>query len=649
MVALDRWRLDRGGWEAVLILLFALFASPAFAQPKKDEDPLSYDRKIEALFSRYCYKCHNDDKASGDVNLAKDNNPRLILENAVVWRTALEKIESQEMPPEDAKQPSDEDRELIAKFLQQTFDQLDCSSEPGKPGDPGKPSIRRLNRAEYNNSIRYLTGLDLRIADAFPVDATSYGFDNIAGALTLTPVQVEQYYGAAQKVVETLLADATKPKEDAKQKTGYRVVYFTNAKREGTERAAAKKIMGRFAERAFRRPVESEWIDKLLVIYDRSREQQLQHDNAVGNMIIAVLISPRFLMRAERNQPDAEQPYPVDDYDLASRLSFFLWSGPPDEVLMKLAARDVLHKPEQLDIQITRMLADPRSNALIENFFAPWLQFSAATVHRPDEKAFPNYGPELHEAIAAEPRMALVELIRDDRAITDLVDSNYTYANEILAKHYGLENVTGSKMQRVKLPDRRRGGLLTTAALLMAQADPGRTNVPRRGNFIAGTILGSPAPPPPPDVPVLADNGASEKNLTLRERLDAHRNQPQCASCHSKIDPLGFGFENYDATGAWRDLEVGKPVDASGELPGGRKFDGPVEMKDILMERKAEFAETFAAQLLIYALGRGPIVADQCVIENSVEAAKSNDYRFSSIVGSIVHSYPFLHRQNPEL
>jgi len=201
MVALDRWRLDRGGWEAVLILLFALFASPAFAQPKKDEDPLSYDRKIEALFSRYCYKCHNDDKASGDVNLAKDNNPRLILENAVVWRTALEKIESQEMPPEDAKQPSDEDRELIAKFLQQTFDQLDCSSEPGKPGDPGKPSIRRLNRAEYNNSIRYLTGLDLRIADAFPVDATSYGFDNIAGALTLTPVQVEQYYGAAQKVV----------------------------------------------------------------------------------------------------------------------------------------------------------------------------------------------------------------------------------------------------------------------------------------------------------------------------------------------------------------------------------------------------------------------------------------------------------------
>jgi len=162
------------------------------------------------------------------------------------------------------------------------------------------------------------------------------------------------------------LADATKPKEDAKQKTGYRVVYFTNAKREGTERAAAKKIMGRFAERAFRRPVESEWIDKLLVIYDRSREQQLQHDNAVGNMIIAVLISPRFLMRAERNQPDAEQPYPVDDYDLASRLSFFLWSGPPDEVLMKLAARDVLHKPEQLDIQITRMLADPRSNALIK-------------------------------------------------------------------------------------------------------------------------------------------------------------------------------------------------------------------------------------------------------------------------------------------
>ncbi len=638
-----RWR--RGGWQVTIAFLLALPAIPAFTQPKKDEDPLSYDRKIGALIGRHCYKCHNEDKANGDINLAKDDNPRLILENAVVWRTALEKIESKEMPPEDAKQPSDEDRELIAKFLHQTLEQLDCNGS----GDPGKPVIRRLNRAEYNQSVRYLTGLDLRIADSFPADATSYGFDNIAASLTLTSVQVEQYFGAAQKVVDALLNDATEPPKDTEQESGYRAVYFTNANKEGSDRAAAKKIMERFAKRAFRRPVESEWIDKLLVIYDRSRDQQLKHDNAIGNMIIAVLISPRFLMRAERNQPEIEHPYPIDDYDLASRMSFFLWSGPPDDVLMDLASRNQLHNPEQLDIQLSRMLADTRSNALIENFFARWLQFSEMAIHLPDEQAFPNYGLELHEAIAAEPRLTLVELIREDHAITNLIDADYTYANQILAKHYGLENVTGSSMQRLNLPDRRRGGLLTSAALLMAQADPGRTNVPRRGNFIAGTILGSPAPPPPPDVPVLDETGASEKDLTLRERLDAHRNQPQCASCHSKIDPLGFGFENYDATGAWRDLEVGKPVDASGELPDGRKFNGPIELKDILMERKEEFVATFATQLLIYALGRGPIVTDQCVVEDTIEAAKANSYRFSSIVKSIVHSYPFLHRQNPEL
>jgi hypothetical protein len=316
---------------------------------------------------------------------------------------------------------------------------------------------------------------------------------------------------------------------------------------------------------------------------------------------------------------------------------------------MQLAAKGELHSKEQLVSQVDRMLDDPRSNALIENFFAPWLQFASVLSHQPDKDAFPEFTSELKAAIAKEPRLILAELIREDHPITHLIDTKYTYVNQALAQHYAMDSSTGNEFQRVELTDRRRGGLLTTAALLMAQADPGRTNVPRRGNFIAGTILGTPAPPPPPNVPELKEPDSSDKPLTLRERFELHRSDSQCASCHDKIDPLGFAFENYDAIGGWRDTEVGKPIDASGQLPSGEEFAGVLELKEILLARKEEFARTFTKQLLIYALGRGPITTDQCLIEDVLERAKDNDYRLRSFIQSIVQSDPFLMRRNPEL
>ncbi|MGV3486712.1 MAG: DUF1592 domain-containing protein [Planctomycetaceae bacterium] len=629
----QRWTFAIGLWCGLVL------TQPALAQPKKDQDPLSFDRNIGGLLSRYCYRCHNESDASGDIDLKKDENPRLIAKNAVVWRTALEKVASKEMPPEDAKQPSDEERELIEKFLQLTLGEVHCDGEI----DPGDPLIRRLNRAEYDHSIRALTGLDLQIADSFAADASSYGFANIAASLTLTPLQVEQYYAAAQKVVAAILESKA-----SDTPAGYRQVYVTNAERAGSNRAAAKEIMQRFAKLAFRRPVESDWVEQLMTVYDRSIAQEQSHDVGVGNMIAAVLISPRFLMRAEMPRPEVEGPFPIDDFDLASRLSFFLWSGPPDEILLDLAANGELTKPAVIDQQIQRMLADPRSASLIEQFFAAWLQFDNVSSHQPDAKVFPDFDAKLQQAIAAEPRLVIADMIRQDRPITDLIDADYTYANQTLASHYGLQNVDGEAMRRVALSDRRRGGVLTSAAVLMSQADPGRTNVPRRGNFVAGTILGVPAPPPPPDVPALKEPAATDKPLTLRERFEAHRSDAQCASCHVKIDPLGLALENYDAIGAWRETEVGRAIDATGVLPDGRQFDGPVALKDILLERKEDFAKVFAKQMLIYALGRGPVATDSCVIEDAVEAATQNEYRFSALVKSIVHSYPFLHRRNPE-
>jgi hypothetical protein len=628
--------------QSVLLVLFSFGSTTTlFAQPDRDKDPLSYDRNIGGLISRYCYKCHSENEPHGDVNLSKDDNPRLIFENAVIWRTALELIETSQMPPEDAKQPSKDERELIAKFLHETLDRIDCDGTI----DPGPPSIRRLNRFEYDRSIQELTGLDLQLSDSFPPDASSYGFENIAASLTLTPVQVEQYYTAAKKVVDAIIKTKAEGSEKA---IGYSRVFLIDAKREGSDRDIAAKIMDRFATRAFRRPVEREWLDKLMTIYDRAISQGKDIDQAVGDMIAAVLISPRFLMRYENSRLEEDGPYRIDDYELASRLSFFLWSGPPDDVLMELAARGELHADEQLATQVDRMLADPRSDALIENFFAPWLQFASVRSHQPDKAAFPEFTEELKEAIAREPRLVLAEMIREDRPITDLIDADYTYVNPTLAQHYAISS-DSNDFQRVKLSDRRRGGLLTTAALLMVQADPGRTNVPRRGNFVSGTILGAPSPPPPPNVPELKTPEDSDKVLTLRERLEAHRNDAQCASCHDKIDPLGFAFENYDAIGVWRDTEVGKPIDASGQLPSGERFDGVLELKQILLERKEDFARTFSSQLLIYALGRGPVTSDQCVIEDVLANAESQDYRFRSFVRSIVQSEPFRMRRNPEL
>ncbi|MBV8878358.1 MAG: DUF1592 domain-containing protein, partial [Planctomycetaceae bacterium] len=383
-------------------------------------------------------------------------------------------------------------------------------------------------------------------------------------------------------------------------------------------------------------------------LYDKARAKGLAHEAAVRPMLTAVLISPRFLFRIESARRDVKGPYPVDDYDLAARLSYFLWSGPPDEVLLALAAKQALGSPEALEAQARRMLADPRSQALVDNFMGQWLQLRGLATHAPDAKKFPQFTDSLRGAMKKELALFLGEIVRKDRPLTELVDADYTYLNEELAKHYGVDGVKGPEFRRVALKDRRRGGVITSAAVLMLQSDPERNNVPRRGNYIAASILGTPPPPPPPDIPALEDSKTSGKEQTLRQLLDLHRSKPECFTCHSRIDPLGFSLENFDAIGRWRDTDAGAPVDASGILPDGKTFRGPVELKQILMSRKDEFTKTLTGNLLIYALGRGLQREDDCVIRAAQDAAAKNDYRFSSLVVAIVQSFPFRNRRNPD-
>jgi hypothetical protein len=599
------------------------------------ESPFDFDRSIRTLLNKYCYRCHNEEKKKGNINLSKDENPRMIFENPKAWTTAIEALEGKAMPPKKETQPPDADRKLLVDFLKKTLNSLDCEH----PRDPGKPSVRRLNRTEYDNSIRDLTGLDLHLGDDFSPDASSYGFDNIGEALALSPVLVEQYHEAARKLLAELI-DGKARHPDAYQK-----VFFLQG---GEEKNAARRIIERFATRAFRRPADPAFIDRLLDLYDRARQKGQDPVASIRPMLTAVLISPRFLLRLESARPDVHGPYPIDDYDLATRLSYFLWSSPPDEELLTLAARKALGTPETLEAQTRRMLGDPRSQALVDNFMGQWLQLRGLSTHAPDVKKFPEFTETLRAAMRNELSLFLGEIVRKDRPLTELVDADYTYANEELAKHYGIEGVKGPELRRVVLQDHRRGGVITSAAVLMLQSDPERNNVPRRGNYIAASILGAPPPPPPPDIPALEDSKTAGKAQTLRQLLDLHRSKPECFTCHSRIDPLGFSLENFDAIGRWRDTDAGAPVDASGVLPDGKAFRGPVELKEILLSRRDEFTRTLSTNLLIYALGRGLQREDDCVVHAAQEAAAKKEYRFSSLVVTIVQSFPFRNRRNPD-
>lgn len=634
--------------------MLSLFSQAVLGQPGRDKEDLSWDRKIGGLFQRYCYACHNMDEPDGGVNLAQDENPKLILDHRLTWSKVQKMLESEQMPPKDESQPDRVERRRMIDFLNELFQPVDCDELQA----PGKPTLRRLNRTEYDNAVVDLTGLDLRLAENFPPDTVGYGFDNIGDALTLTPTQTEIYHDAAKKIVAALLETKEKRSEV------YRSIFelpvealnetleplgaqhgLTTTQLAARRRAVA--ILRQFAERAFRGPVDQSYINRLLKIFDSGIDQSETGDEAIGHCLTAILMSPRFIFRIEQDQPNAQRPYLVSHFELASRLSFFLWSRPPDQLLLEQARAGRLHDPQELQRQILRMLADRRSRALVDNFFAQWLDLRRLATHQPDPDVFPEFDGELGRAMRDEANLILLEMVAEDLPVTQLVDSDHTYANARLASHYGWREVVSREPVRVDLADRRRGGFLSSAAFLMLQSDPGRSNIPRRGNFIAGQLLGDPPPPPPPGVPPL-EASEDDTQRSLRETFELHRRSPDCKSCHAKIDPLGFSLENFDAVGRWRDSDNGLPIDASANLEGAGSFNGIVGLKDHLLAHKSQIVRELSTRLLIYALGRGLEASDFCVVDRMVQASEKNGDRFSALVLELVTSVPFTHRQNPD-
>jgi hypothetical protein len=413
------------------------------------------------------------------------------------------------------------------------------------------------------------------------------------------------------------------------------------------ESACAKKILSSIARRAYRQPVSDADVDVVMKFYDSGRKNG-NFESGIENALAFVLTAPKFLFRTETDPPSVTPGsiYKVGDLELASRLSFFLWSSLPDDELLNVASQGKLKDPAVLDQQVKRMLTDPKSQALIRNFAGQWLFLRNLQSSKPDGHEYPNFDDNLRQAFRRETELFFESILRENRSVLDLLNANYTFVNERLAKHYGIPNIYGTQFRRVILTDQTRMGLLGQGSILTVTSYPNRTSPVLRGKWILENIMGTPPPPPPPNVPPLKENEDGSKPKSVRELMEEHRKNPACAGCHAVMDPLGFSLENFDGVGEWRTKDQSGPVDASGQLADGTKVEGPVTLRQALNKHPEQFAGTVTEKLMTYALGRGLEYYDMPVVRGIVHDSAKNDYKLTSLIIGIVKSTPFQMRKS---
>jgi mono/diheme cytochrome c family protein len=729
----------------------------------------AFTAATKSLFDETCSECHHSDDPAGGLDVALYGSVESLTSDPDRWELILTKLKAGEMPPEEVLRP-DAEIAVLVKFLEAEFARADATMKP----DPGRVTARRLNRAEYTNTIRDLLAIEFRADRNFPTDDSGDGFDNIADVLTVSPVLMEKYMSAAARIAERTMAAGPLPKPieveyslrfknlrridpsnveathrfdfdaDYELKIGLPgqrakdaapvtlglwvdgklahttrietkpsgLVYFNPLseerirvpvpegdhtlrlgfiddpfvktlakediykdtvnkwigavtvigpfKSQGEKPSRARvlvcdpstgprcvdRILTALARRAYRRPVTGAEIAALRKFVALAEREGQSVEQGIALAIQAMLVSPHFLFHIERDlyPNDPTRAHRITDVELASRLSYFLWNSMPDEELLSLAERRRLSLPHVLDAQLTRMIADPKVAAMAENFAGQWLEVRNLDSIKPDPQKFPAWTPELRDAMKAETQMFFLEVLRGNRPISEFIDARYTFLNELLATHYGIEGVTGPEFRRVELTTSERGGLLSHGSVLAVSSYPTRTSVVIRGKYILQNILGTPPPPPPPDVPAL-DEQAVGTTASLRKQMETHRTNAICASCHSRMDPLGFALENYDAIGKWRTMDGGFPVDSSGVMSGGKKFSSPAEMRQILSQRLPEFSRTLTEKLLIYALGRGLQRYDKPTVRAITTRVEASGYGFQTLVREVVRSLPFQSRR----
>lgn len=740
-----------------------------------------FTTKIQPLLTKFCLDCHTGQDAEAGLDLEKFQTRSSILAQREHWEKIVKRIQIQSMPPKDADAlPTDKEREAILAWFDDALYGIDCSGEV----NPGRVTIRRLNRNEYNNTIRDLLGIDFKPARNFPSDDVGYGFDNIGDVLSLPPLLMEKYLDAAEEISEKAIFANTPdsypwseiPEKNFSKKGAvtlrkgragfhsrgtisgefhlksagkYEIQITAGQTPAGTEPAkmevkldgkllktfevkadrnnaqkyipakeimlpkgkhviaisflndfynakgppqkrdrnlyvfkvayrgpqgklpenlpashtktitctpgagksvqyCAERIIQQFAERAFRRPVTKTEIKPIINLVSATVKSGRTFEQGIQVGIQTVLVSPHFLFRMEGLQnsgrTSTSDVQKIGQYEIASRLSYFLWSTMPDETLFELAKQGRLSEPRTLQTQVKRMLKDPKSEAFVKNFAGQWLNLRNLEELSPDPKKFRGFNSKLKQDMRQETEEFFAYIMQEDRSVIEFINADYTFMNERLAKFYGNKNIKGEKFRKVNLDKTKRAGLITQASILTLTSNPGRTSPVKRGKWIMENILGTPPPAPPPNVPELETSAKSKPKATLREQLALHRKIPGCAACHDQMDPLGLGFENFDAIGRWRDKEGKQQVDSSGQLPNGQSFKSPIELIAILEQRKQGFCRSLTEKMLTYAIGRGVEYYDKCAIDEITTNFTAKGYRFSALVTEIVLSDPFLKR-----
>ena len=607
-------------------------------QPAFSQENTHFATELRPLLQQFCWDCHSAGDAEGGIAFDRYVDSAEIQSDFELWEKVIRLVKERQMPPADAAEIDNESVQRIVNGIEYELSQFDCSVETR----PGRVTIQRLNKAEYNNTIRDLTGLELQLANDFPSDDVGNGFDNIGDVLSLPPILLEKYLEAAETIAEAIWSN-----EEVRNR-----VFSIKPKSESLEDqvAAATENVRLFATKAFRRPLAEEELQKLFQLMRATWQRDGSDSEIMQTVTIAILSSPNFIFRVEddsNDRLDQENEDPItrrlNDYELASRLSYFLWSSMPDDRLFDLASRGELQDPATLVSEAKRMLQDPKANALVDNFAGQWLQLRDVERLTPDPGRFPTYTKDLGIAMRRETEEFFRRVVRHDRSILDFLNANYTYINEPLAKHYGIEGVKGEEFREVSLQGGRRG-ILTHASILTLTSNPTRTSPVKRGKWILENILDEPPPPPPSDVPELEEG--AETLGSLREQMEQHRANPACAVCHRTMDAIGFGLENFDAIGVWRDRDGKEQINASGQLPGNKQFEGASELMAILAQEKKEaFARCLTEKILTYALGRGLVSFDRCVVNDAVSELERNDYRFSALVAAVVTSDAFTKRE----
>ncbi len=768
-----------------------LLAGAAGAQ---DTASVEFRREVAPVLAQRCATCHSDKASTANLNLEHPSG------SPDLWRKVLDKVSAGRMPPPGAPALSKTERSILTAWIEK-------SAGPSR-ASAGRVTSRRLNRVEYNNTVRDLLGVSLHPADEFPLDDAGYGFDNIGDVLSVSPLLMEKYMAAARKLSRAavygepvparptkLIRFMSKKSQDdptpnalpysyrgaiygsfdfpatgeyelrmrvanyrprgtvserqrelarkhdltdaekrefteenrrsdppvkmvltvdrapvltevvegnidfqyahgesvarVKVKAGehaFRASFpefagmahpLDNVNRDGRRKLfidyvdivgpfqtapapvesrrrvficgektpeCAQRIIENLARGAYRRPATKEDTEKLVALAALVRRED-SFDESIRVALQAILMSPRFLFRVEREPATNTSAYLLDDHDLASRLSYFLWSTMPDEELMRKADAGALRQPGALEAEALRMLRDSKADALVENFAGQWLGLRLLDRKKPDRAHFPEVDDELIDSMRRETLLFTRAIMHEDRSVLDFIDGRFSFLNGILAHHYGFAGVAGEGFERVSFPNGRRGGVVTQGSVLTLSSYATRTSPVLRGKWVLENLLGTPLPPPPPDIPALQEANLGT-DASLRQRLDQHRANAACAVCHNQMDPIGFGLENYDASGAWRERDGKFPIDSSGTLPGGASFTGPGELKQVLKLQSDLFARNLTEKMLTYATGRGVEVTDRATVDRVQRRLTESGYHFSTLVTEIVNSPAFQMRES---